>query len=85
MIPPSGIGLDSKLLLKQALYGLKQALLKRYEKLSSVLASIGFKPLHFDLCAFIYFNEGHKITIVDDLMIVGIRQDLDAVVASLNN
>jgi len=59
MIPPLGMGLDGKvLLLKKALYGLKQAPLKWYEKLSSVLASMGFKPLHFDPCVFIYFNDG---------------------------
>jgi len=49
---------------------------------------MGFKPLHFDPCVFIYFNEGRKTIIVvyvDDLTIVGIRQDLDVLIAGLNN
>src|SRR5258706_3660095 len=87
MTPPPGIGLDGKvLLLKKALYGLKQAPLTWYEKLSSVLAQMGFNPLHFDPCVFIYFNEGRKTIIVvyvDDLTIVGIRQDLDVLVNGL--
>jgi len=76
MIPPLDIGLDGQiLLLKKALYGLKQAPFKWYEKLSSVLASMGFTPLHFDPCGFIYFNKGFKTIIVvyvDDLTIVGV-------------
>jgi len=44
MIPSTGIGLYSKVLpFKKPLYGLKQAPSKCYEKLLSVLASIGFK------------------------------------------
>jgi len=88
MTPLPGIGLDGKiLLLKKSLYGLKQAPLKWYEKLSAVLASLGFKPLHFDPCVYIYFNEGCKTIIVvyvDDLTIVGTRQDLDSLTAGLN-
>ena len=47
---------------------------------------MGFNPLHFDPCVFIYFNEGRKTIIVvyvNDLTIVGIRQDLDALVDGL--
>jgi len=49
---------------------------------------MGFKPLHFDLCVFIYFNEGRKTIIVvyvDDLTIAGIRKDLVSLVTGLNN
>ena len=88
MIPPLDIGLDGQiLLLKKALYGLKQAPLKWYEKLSSVLASMGFTPLHFDPCVFIYFNKGRKTIIVvyvDDLTIVGVQSDLDTLLNGLN-
>src|SRR4029077_10492600 len=74
MMPPPGIGLEGKiLLLKKALYGLKQAPLKWYEKLSSVLASLGFTPLYFDPCVFVHFNGVSKTIIVvyvDDLTIV---------------
>ena len=87
MTPPPGISLDGKvLLLKKALYGLKQALLTWYEKLSSVLAQMGFNPLYFDPYVFIYFNEGCKTIIVvhvDNLTIIGICQDLDALVHRL--
>ena len=87
MTPPSGIGLDGEVLLpKKALYGLKQTLLIWYEKLSSVLAKMGFNLLNFDPCVFIYFNEERKTIIVvyvEDLTIVGVRQDLDALVDGL--
>ena len=87
MTPPPGIGLDGKvLLLKKALYGLKQGLLIWYEKLSLVLAQMGFNLLHFDPYIFIYFNEGRKTIIVvyvDDLTIVGICQDLNTLVDGL--
>ena len=87
MTPPLGIGLDGKvLLLKKALYRLKQAPLTWYEKLSLVLAQMGFNPLYFDPCVFICFIEGRKTIIVvyvDDLTIAGVRQDLDALVDGL--
>ena len=47
---------------------------------------MGFNPLHCDPYIFIYFNEGRKTIIVvyvDDLTIVDVRQDLDAVVNGL--
>jgi len=88
MTPPPGIGLDSKiLLLKKSLYGLKQAPLKWYEKLSSVLATLGFNSLHFDPYIYIYFNNRCKtimVVYVDDLTIIGRRQDLDALITGLN-
>ena len=87
MTPPPGIGLDGKVLvLKKALYGLKKAPLTWYEKLSLVIAQMGFNPWHFDPCVFIYFNKGRNTIIVvyvDYLTIVGIRQDLNALVDGL--
>ena len=43
MVPPPGIGVDSKILgLNKALHGLKQVLLSCFEKLSESLAQIGY-------------------------------------------
>ena len=49
---------------------------------------MGFKPLHFDPCVFIYFNGTTRTIIVvyvDDLTIVGVRKELDALVTKLQS
>jgi len=54
MIPPSSIGLDSKIFrLDKALYSLKQGPLQWFEKLGPVLAHIGFVYLSYEPCVFI--------------------------------
>ena len=78
MLPPPGIGLDSKvLLLKKALYGLKQAPHTWYDRLSSALAEIKFVASNFDPCVFICAERKTILVVyVDDLTIVGTTRDL---------
>src|SRR5258705_4382684 len=77
MLPPPGIGLDSKvLLLKKALYGLKQAPHTWYDRLSSALAEIKFVASNFDPCVFICAERKTILIVyVDDLTIVGTTRD----------
>lgn len=49
---------------------------------------MGFVPLHFDPCVYIYFTAGCKTIIVvyvDDLTIIGIRAELDALLTHLQS
>src|SRR5690606_23005222 len=83
MNPPPGIGLDDKVLrLRKALYGLKQAPLKWYEKLSSVLAKLGFSPSGFDPC--VYSSKSKQtfvVVYVDDITVAGTESAIDTLVS----
>ena len=73
MPPPSGIGLDSKILrLYKALYGLKDTQLQWFEKLASVLYDRGFISLPF--LSYVFINYKLKVILVvyvDNITTVG--------------
>lgn len=85
MNPPLGIGVDGKVLcLRKAHYSLKQAPLKWYEKLSSVLAKLGFSLFVFDPCVYISKSKQTFVVVyVDDITVAGTKHAIDTFVSVL--
>src|SRR5690606_23458211 len=67
MNPPPAICLDGKdLHLMKSHYGYKRATMKSYEKLSSVLARLGFSLSAFDPCVYFFSSEQTFIVVYVD-------------------
>ena len=79
---PSSIGLERKvILLKKALYGLKQAPLKWY--ISTCFHH--YTSIPASLFTLMGVSKTIIVVYVDDLTIVGVRKDLDALVTGLQS
>lgn len=92
--PPEGFEEPNGMvwLLNRALYGLKQSPRMWYKTLKDFLATLGFKPLHSDHAVFIRqigsdLRTGLTILVVyvDDFIMAGTRQNVNAVKAALSN